>query len=277
MDFRRRNRRNKCCDTTDDCTTEDDCCPQVIYCCPPKNDCCVGPRGPCGPMGMRGPTGPTGARGDTGVTGPTGETGPTGQQGETGPTGPTGHTGPTGERGDTGVTGPKGDCCVQPRFAHLYSNEAGVTEVENGQNVVFNNAVNVQPANAISGFAGNTQFFVSKSGRYLVNLSVNHVRSPSGRATFALFNETDVAAFPGGIFNETIDAGSAQQLSGALIADLDANKSFSLKNVSGDSVFLESVQSQVGNSNSASLTLTLLDPICTPCDVKCASVICYKC
>src|SRR5690606_34897060 len=135
---------------------------------------------------------------------------------------------PTGEQGPTGEKGDKGDCCVCPRFGYLYATDSqGVAE---SAPIILDNAVNVIPANAISGFAGQTQFYVSRSGRYLASLYV-HVADVGGAEipslTVALYTETARRVYPGASFtNQVVQL--PMSLAAALIVALDANKAFSL-------------------------------------------------
>ena len=277
--------RNQKCGSK--CNTN--CGPTIINC----NDC-PGERGPQGPIGPVGPTGagergdtgptgwtgPTGSQGEQGDTGPTGWTGPTGSQGEQGRVGPTGDTGPTGsqgeqgdtgsqgEQGDTGATGPKGekgDCCVQPRHAHFYSTTR--QDVVIGESVQFEESSNLNPPNALVKLA-NRHFIVSKTGRYLVSVSVAHIGRENSNAVFQLFDSSNNVAYPGSTAGE-VSGADISTLSWTFIADLSKDVTFTVRNVANNTVGLVPITSDLATSNSASLTLSLLDPLTVPTECGC--------
>ncbi len=280
MDFKYYRKKKKCCETTSESSTTEDCCKPIVIC---KERCKRGPRGPTGcrgptghtgPTGFTGPTGPTGVTGPTGpcCTGPTGPTGPTGNTGPTGPfgTGPTGPTGPTGVTGPTGFTGPtgstgpkgkKGDCCVCPRFGQVYSTVRQVDIPENGL-VTFNTTGVVCPNNAIS-LTTSDRILILKGGKYLVIYSLHHT---TANVTFRVVKQPGPTVFAGSTFS---DNAANSLLTASAIIEVNDSDLISVQNVTTGDVSLIGAQS-------ASVVLQLLDPICVPCDIVCAKVVCVK-
>lgn len=305
MDFGKHYRKNKCstttttsncssdssscslCSSSSSCSSSTSChyrskkcytpqCKSIVIC---KEQCKRGCRGVTGPIGVDGPTGYTGPTGVTGYTGPTGPTGPcctgptgptgpTGITGPTGPTGPTGKTGPTGPTGYTGSTGPcctgptgpRGDCCVLPRFGEVYY--TGTENVPSGEYIPFNNSDNINPNNAITINLGGGQVQINKGGTYLVSYSVNHDTG----AIIELVKRQGISNIPlPGTNFSSVSTGNGNLRANALIKINDGDI-ISILNT-GNPFNL----SKLANEITASMTLILLDPLCTPCDPV------YKC
>jgi hypothetical protein len=227
--------------------------------------------------GSTGPTGQQGIQGSTGQTGPTGRTGPTGPQGIQGikgDTGSTGSTGPsvTGATGPQGMTGPQGECCVQPRFVHYYSRQSH--EIAPLGYVPFEDHVNRQPANVGICVASNQIFCVTKSGRYLVSITLTpyslvEPTEPNDAISVDFYNTTTNMPYPGTSYGNELPYKISSNVSMTFIVDINSNESFAVRNTRDNSLLLSA-----GLGNSASMTLTLLDPICIPNDCCCTNFCC---